>query len=311
MSSDMLKCHCERSPAISLPKRRLTLNAFALLRNRRIVSFPAATIERPRRAATFDYNSPVNPARLNARYLYDGAGGHTMTTTPQQLHHLQELDHRVDGIDAERNRIEKRLAAGVNRPDLTSEAEHHSARAVAVNANANSRREEGERIRERLIGLESRLYSGNTSRRDLSAIQREVDSSKYQLEQLDELLLELETEQRTHEDAAVAAREEMESAAVEWQNIIETLGGRLTELEGDREAATCQRQDMAVTLPQADLQRYERLRRNKAGTAVALVDNGRVCLACRMTLTSNVLRQLRDKTKQVPCSTCGRILFQQ
>jgi predicted nucleic acid-binding Zn-ribbon protein len=234
-----------------------------------------------------------------------------MTTTPQQLYQLQELDHRIDGIDAERDRIKRRLAAGVNRPDLTSEAEHHSARAVAVNANATSRREEGERIRERLTGLEARLYSGNTSRRDLSAIQREVDSSKYQLDQLDELLLELEQEQNTHEAAAVAARDGMEAAAIEWHNLIESLSNRLTELESDRETASCQRQDMAVSLPQADLQRYERLRRNKAGTAVALVDNGRVCLACRMALTSNVIRQMRDKSKQVPCSTCGRILLQQ
>ena len=234
-----------------------------------------------------------------------------MTTTPQQLYQLQELDHRIDGIDAERNRIEKRLAAGVNRPDLTSEAEHHSARAVAVGANMQTRREEMERIRERLTGLESRLYGGNASRRDLSAIQREVDSSKYQIDQLDELLVELEEEQRAHEEAAVAARDQMDAAEVEWQSLTETLSSRLTELESDRETATVERQDMAVTLPQADLQRYERLRRNKAGTAVALVDNGRVCLACRMTLTSNVLRQLRDKSKQVPCSTCGRILFQQ
>ena len=234
-----------------------------------------------------------------------------MTTTPQQLYQLQELDHRIDGIDAERTRIEKRLAAGVNRPDLASEAEHHSARAVAINANADSRREEMERIRERLTGLESRLYSGNTSRRDLSAIQREVDSSKYQLDQLDELLLELEEEQRTHEAAAVAARDEMEAAEVEWHSLLETLSNRLTELANNRETASCERQDMAITLPKADLERYERLRRNKAGTAVALVDNGRVCLACRMTLTSNVIRQLRDKSKQVPCSTCGRILFQQ
>ncbi len=231
-------------------------------------------------------------------------------TTPQQLYNLQDIDHRIDGMDAERDRLQKRLAAGVNRPDLTSDAEHHYARAVAVDANVKSRREDMERLRERLTGLEIRLYSSNTSRRDLSTIQREVDSAKYQLDQLDELLVELEEEQRTHEAAALAARDEMQTAAVEWQELIEALNDRLAELETDRETAASQRQVLAASLPTADLQRYERLRRNKAGTAVALVDNGRVCLACRMTLTSNVIRQMRDKSKQVPCSTCGRILYQ-
>ncbi len=231
-------------------------------------------------------------------------------TTPQQLYNLQEIDHRIDGIDAERERLQKRLAAGVNRPDLTSEAERHYARAVAVGVSVKSRREEMERLRERLNGLETRLYSSNTSRRDLSTIQREVDSAKYQLNQLDELLVELEEEQRTHEAAALAARDEMAAAEVEWEELIEALHDRLAELEIDREASASQRQGIAAALPPADLQRYERLRRNKSGTAVAMVDNGRVCLACRMTLTSNVLRQLRDKSKQVPCSACGRILYQ-
>ena len=231
-------------------------------------------------------------------------------TTPQQLYNLQEIDHRIDGIDSERDRLQKRLAAGVNRPDLTSEAEHHAARAVAVGANVKSRREEMERLRERLTSLESRLYNSNTSRRDLSTIQREVDSAKYQLNQLDELLLELEEEQRNHEVAATTAQEEMQTAEAEWQDLIETLNNRLSELGTDRETAAGEREVLAATLPDADLQRYERLRRNKAGTAIALVDNGRVCLACRMTLPSNVIRQLRDRSRQVPCSTCGRILFQ-
>ena len=231
-------------------------------------------------------------------------------TTPQQLYNLQEIDHRIDGIDAERARLQKRLAAGVNRPDLASEAERHNTRAVALGANVRSRREEMERLRERLNSLEVRLYSANTSRRDLSAIQREVDSAKYQLNQLDELLLELEEEQRTHEAAALSARDEMVNAEEEWQDLIERLHDRLAELEIDRETAASERQVLAGTLPPGDLQQYERLRRNKSGTAIALVDNGRVCLACRMTLTSNVIRQLRDKSKQVPCSTCGRILHQ-
>ena len=231
-------------------------------------------------------------------------------TTPHQLYQLQEIDHRIDSIDAERSRLEQRLAAGVNRPDLAGEAEHHNARAAAVGANVKTRKEEMERIRERLTGLEARLYSGTTSRRDLSTIQREVDSTKFQLDQLDELLVELEEEQRTHQSAALDAHSKIQAAEEEWQGAIETLNDRLSTLGTDRESAAGERQEMANSLASADLQKYERLRRTKAGAAVALVGNGRVCLACRMTLTSNVLRQMRDRNKQVPCNACGRILYQ-
>ena len=231
-------------------------------------------------------------------------------TTPQELYNLQEVDHRIDGIDAECKRLEQRLAAGVNRPDLTSEAERNAAQAVAIRDNVRGRREETERLRERLTGLEARLYDPTTSRRDLSSIQREVDSTKYQISQADELIAEQEAERRVHEEAAQSAIAEMQNAETQWQDAIAEINERLGQLAGEREDASGQRQTLADALPGADLQRYERLRRNKAGTAIALVDNGRVCLSCRMTLTSNVARQLRDKSRQVPCSACGRILYQ-
>ena len=232
-------------------------------------------------------------------------------TTPQQLFALQELDHRIDHIDAERNRVEQRLAAGVNRPDLTSEAAQHREQAAAIRTNMDAKRDDGERLRERLSGLESRLYNTNTSRRDLSAIQREADSTKYQITQNDEQLAEMEQERRSHETAESDAREQMQNAESEWQTAIVTLNARLSELAVAHGEAEAERATMAAELPAADLTRYERLRHNKAGTAVALVDNGRVCLACRMLLPRNVLRQLRDRTAQVMCSTCGRILYQQ
>ena len=232
-------------------------------------------------------------------------------TTPQQLFALQELDHRIDQIDAERKRAEQRLAAGVNRPDLTSEAKQHREQAAAIRSTMDAKRDDGERLRERLSGLESRLYNSNTSRRDLSAIQREADSTKYQITQNDEQLAEMEQERSAHETAESAALSQMENAESEWQTAIVTLNDRLSELAAARETADAERAAMAAGLPPADLTRYERLRRNKAGTAVAQVDNGRVCLACRMLLPRNVLRQLRDRTAQVLCSTCGRILYQQ
>ena len=231
-------------------------------------------------------------------------------TTPRELYDLQVIDHRIDGIETERQRVEHRLEAGVNRPDLTDDAERNASRALAIADNVQNRRDEADRLRERLTGLETRLYNANTSRRDLSTIQREVDSARYQIEQLDDMILEQEEEQRTHQEAADSARTEMQDAEIQWQNAATQLSARLSELAIEREEAQTQRQSMAAGFPPEDLQRYERLRRNKGGTAIALVDNGRVCVSCRMTLTTNVIRQLRNKTRQVTCSACGRILFQ-
>ena len=102
----------------------------------------------------------------------------------------------------------------------------------------------------------------------------------------------------------------MQEAETRWQDTLTEINDRLERLSGERDEAVAQRASLAEILPDADLQRYERLRRTKAGTAIARVDNGRVCLSCRMTLTSNVTRQLRNKSRQVPCSACGRILYQ-
>ena len=235
-----------------------------------------------------------------------------MTTpriTPQQIYNLQEVDHRIDAIDAERARIEQRLANGVNRPDLTTQAERHYERAVAIGDTVRSRRAETERLRQRLAGLEVRLYSSNTSRRDLSVIQREVDSARHQMSLLDDMLNQMEAEQRQHQDAARDTRAKMQEAEQEWQDAIAELETRLVELNTERQEVVQKRAELAAILSPEALVRYERLRRSKNGVAIALVDNGRVCQGCRMTLSSNVIRQLRDKTRLVSCTACGRILY--
>lgn len=231
-------------------------------------------------------------------------------TTPQKLYNLQEVDHHIDGIDAERKRLEQRLAAGVNRPDLTGEAEQNAAQAQSIGEDLKNQREAAGRLQERLHGLEARLYDPTTSRRDLSTIQREVDSTRYQISQLEDVIVEQEAEQRVHDEAAQSARAEMREAENRWQDTMAELSERLGRLSREREEAVAQRETLAGALPGADLQRYERLRQTKAGTAIARVDSGRVCLSCRMTLTSNVARQLRDRSRQVSCSACGRILYQ-
>ena len=229
---------------------------------------------------------------------------------PEQLYNLQELDRRIADLDAERGSLESKLAAGFTRPDLSGQAQRHYDRAMTISATLKTRRTETEHLRERLAGLESRLYSANTSRRDLSAIQREVDSAKYQMSQLDSMLTQLEVEQRNHEEAARVARAEMAEAETHWQEAIAGINARLSELERERGEAVAQRLELVDAIPQDYLQLYDRLRRNKSGTAVAQVDNLRdVCRACHITLTGSVARQLRAKTRLVYCNACGRLLY--
>ena len=229
---------------------------------------------------------------------------------PGQLYNLQEIDRRIADLDAERGSLESQLAAGFTRPDLSGQAQRHYDRAMTISATLKTRRIETEHLRERLAGLESRLYSANTSRRDLSAIQREVDSAKYQMSQLDSMLTQLEVEQRTHEDAAHAARAEMAAAETQWQDAIAGINARLAELDDQRGEAVARRRELIDAIPQDYLDIYDRLRRNKSGTAVAQVDNLRdVCRACHITLTGSVARQLRAKTRLVYCNACGRLLY--
>ncbi len=71
---------------------------------------------------------------------------------------------------------------------------------------------------------------------------------------------------------------------------------------------TGERARVATLVSPQDQATYESLRRQKGGTAVAVVSQ-RTCQACRVGLTPSQEQRARLGAEIVTCNSCGRILY--
>ena len=79
------------------------------------------------------------------------------------------------------------------------------------------------------------------------------------------------------------------------------LQERLTELKAERA-------QLIAPLEPESLSLYERLSKNKAGTAIVVAENG-VCGGCHMKLVISTLASLKADKDITHCEQCGRILY--
>ena len=79
-------------------------------------------------------------------------------------------------------------------------------------------------------------------------------------------------------------------------------------LQSDNAAAEKQRISAAQPVDPDDLTIYEKMRKRKAGVAVAKVRD-KTCSACGSTLAASLNQAARSPSQMVFCDSCGRILY--
>jgi predicted nucleic acid-binding Zn-ribbon protein len=228
-----------------------------------------------------------------------------------ELLELQELDRRLDALNAER----RSLLAGEPWKELERQTRVLRQRVEALEA----RRAELER-RQRLADLdrqgaeeerrrlEQRLYGGQVRNpRDLEGLQRNIEGVAARVSQLETEILE--------------AMEELDRVAAELRDARERLGhaealltrrrsegaARLAAAESELRQTTRRREEGAARVPPALLREYERVRARTGGVAVAPVA-GDTCGACGVGVSPLVRSRLRRGEGIVTCENCGRIL---
>jgi len=156
---------------------------------------------------------------------------------------------------------------------------------------------------------EATLYSGKIRNpKELKDLQDEVAALKRYLEVLEERQLEA----MLHVDDVRSSHEEAHGNLKAIENKTEQLHRDLltekTEIEGSLTNLGSQRQSCLSAIIAEDLQIYEQLRQQRAGIAVAKV-NDRACSACGATLNAAHYQTARSPSQITNCQTCGRILY--
>ena len=143
---------------------------------------------------------------------------------------------------------------------------------------------------------------------EFQAIGHEIERYEKEIVQLEDQELELmeqadklKSEISTQEKMAAAGRDSVNRQLVDLDQKAKTLEARLGDLAKERE-------QLATTIDEDVLYRYERLFSSKGDAAVVAVEHG-VCTGCHMKVTTQTAVRAKSDSEIVSCEQCGRILY--
>ena len=143
---------------------------------------------------------------------------------------------------------------------------------------------------------------------EFQAMGHEIERYEKEIVQLEDQELELmeqadklKSEISTQEKMAAAGRDSVNRQLVDLDQKAKTLEARLGDLAKERE-------QLATTIDEDVLYRYERLFSSKGDAAVVAVEHG-VCTGCHMKVTTQTAVRAKSDNEIVSCEQCGRILY--
>jgi hypothetical protein len=234
-------------------------------------------------------------------------------TTLEQLLTVQEHDTHLDQL---RHRLE-------TLPERTALAEHRRALATldaetlgvqeqrdAIGRDQKRVEDEVASVEAKAAEVDAKLYSGTiTSPRELQGFQEDLESLRRRQRQLeDDVLVFMEQLEPLDADLAARATRRAE-LATEEERLAAALADAERAVEGELDDATAARARDVEPIPADVLDRYDRLRKQHDGVAIArLVGNH--CGGCHLTLSAVEVDRIKHEPPDalIYCEECGRLL---
>ncbi len=225
------------------------------------------------------------------------------------LFRLQQVDSRIAQAEARRRKIQETLE---NYSELQAALQKLGAAEQEAHRFDQQRRaaEEGARDQQlKIQQAESSLYGGKVHNpKELQDLQADVVSLKKHLATTEDQELEAMVQLETSQAAVEAARQQVESIRSRLEGENRHLLDEQSALERDLQGLQSERQAAVSAVDPRALERYEALREQRRGVAVAeITDNA--CGACGTTLTAAFQQSARHAAEPVFCPSCGRILY--
>jgi predicted nucleic acid-binding Zn-ribbon protein len=225
------------------------------------------------------------------------------------LYALQLVDSEIDGLEQELAGLRARQGEDEELVALREQIPELEETARGAEKEQRESEVEVEDGNEKVSAVESKLYSGTvTNTKELRDLQRELELLQRQQRAREDRELQAMVRADDARTAAVQARETLEQGLTAWQTDQERLAEQIAELERRVAGLREDRAKAQTPIDAPTLGLYERLRRTRAGRAVARVQGG-ACLGCRIALPSTIFQRARSGMAVVQCSSCERILY--
>jgi uncharacterized protein len=140
------------------------------------------------------------------------------------------------------------------------------------------------------------------------ALLGEIDKAKKDKSGLEDEILQIMEQM----DQATKVWKEKESSAkgieADFQRQIGELESQQNSVAEKISAKEAERGSSSSSLPRALTEQYDRLRNNKRSNAVVPLRNEQ-CAGCHMSVSQNLINEVRRGLKLMTCETCSRIVY--
>lgn len=224
------------------------------------------------------------------------------------LRRLQRIDEELTQLRSRKEHLPQRVAAAEKDVEERRQSLHDTREQLQHHRREIDRHELQLRsCEEHLARLRQQLSLVKTNR-EYQALLSEIRSLEADQGRLEEAALvamtevdDLEARLEGLSAEIQAAEEEVQAVQQQVAQEARDLGGRIDELEGDRQA-------VADLIDPGHLAVYERLHRGLRGRVIVAVRNEH-CQGCHLPLTPQTINELLTNRTLVTCQHCGRLFY--
>ncbi len=209
------------------------------------------------------------------------------------LFRLQQHDLELDRLNAEEQTLTSSMQGNVKLRRMRQDYEAAQQQWEAGLQTQKDAEWTLEDLNQRVKQREQRLFEGGiTNPRELQALQQEVQRLRAQQGRQEEQVLHAIDVAGSLQEVMERKKAALKQADEAWREEVAGLVARRDQLQAQLQMLREQRQNLAATLDEDLLKRYDGLRRTRQGRAVAKVEHSS-CQWCRVILTPSELQHVR------------------
>jgi predicted nucleic acid-binding Zn-ribbon protein len=221
---------------------------------------------------------------------------------------LQILDDRATELAKEIAALPKHIAEIEKKLEAHQRRLEHDRAAMVANQKDRKRLEGEIQLSDQKISkLKTQMMDAKTNEQ-YRAFQHEIEFAQEEIRRHEDRILELMTESEPLEKAVKTAEAAM---TTEKKQVDEEKALARERTAADRKEIDTLNQERKGIQSQMDpkiASEYERIRKGRAGVAIAEVVNGR-CSKCNMLLRPQFLQELKRGDAVMVCESCRRMLY--
>jgi hypothetical protein len=221
---------------------------------------------------------------------------------------LQILDDRTAVLAREIAALPKHIAEIEKKLESGQRRLEHDRAALAGNQKERKRLEgEIQASEQKISKLKSQMMEAKTNDQ-YRAFQHEIDFCGQEIRKFEDRILELMTESEPLEKAVKAAEGSLAGEKKEVEAEKDKAHERTAVDQKEIDALAGERTGIVAAMTPRIASEYERIRKGRAGVAIAEVVRGR-CSKCNMQVRPQFLQELKRGDSVMVCESCKRMLY--